>query len=94
MQPHICRHDTYDAVIVGARCAGAATGMLLASAGLRVLVFDKIALRERHPVDARADAAGGAAPAALGPGREARAQSGTPRVQRTTFRYADDQRFG
>ena len=31
----------YDAVIVGARCAGAATALLLAKQGLRVLVFDR-----------------------------------------------------
>lgn len=31
----------YDAVIVGARCAGAATAMLLARAGLRVLAVDR-----------------------------------------------------
>ena len=31
----------YDAVIVGARCAGAATALLLARRGLRVLVFDR-----------------------------------------------------
>ena len=31
----------YDVVIVGARCAGAATAMRLAEAGYRVLVFDK-----------------------------------------------------
>jgi flavin-dependent dehydrogenase len=31
----------YDAVIVGARCAGAATAMLLAKAGLRVLAIDR-----------------------------------------------------
>ena len=30
-----------DVVIVGARCAGAATAMLLARAGARVLVVDK-----------------------------------------------------
>jgi 2-polyprenyl-6-methoxyphenol hydroxylase-like FAD-dependent oxidoreductase len=32
--------NTYDAIIVGARCAGAATAMLLARAGARVLVLD------------------------------------------------------
>ena len=32
--------EHYDALIVGARCAGAATAMLLARAGLRVLVID------------------------------------------------------
>jgi 2-polyprenyl-6-methoxyphenol hydroxylase-like FAD-dependent oxidoreductase len=35
------RSDHYDAVIVGARAAGAATGMLLARAGLDVLVLDR-----------------------------------------------------
>lgn len=33
--------DTYDVIIVGARCAGAATAMLLAACGLRVLAVDK-----------------------------------------------------
>jgi flavin-dependent dehydrogenase len=32
---------SYDAVVVGARCAGAATAMLLARAGLRVLAVDR-----------------------------------------------------
>jgi flavin-dependent dehydrogenase len=35
------RTDQYDAVVVGARPAGAATAMLLARAGLRVLVVDR-----------------------------------------------------
>jgi flavin-dependent dehydrogenase len=34
-------HDSYDAVVVGARCAGAATAMLLARRGLRVLAIDR-----------------------------------------------------
>jgi 2-polyprenyl-6-methoxyphenol hydroxylase-like FAD-dependent oxidoreductase len=33
--------DTFDVVVVGARCAGAATAMLLARSGLRVLVADR-----------------------------------------------------
>ena len=32
---------TYDALVVGARCAGAATAMLMARAGMRVLVVDR-----------------------------------------------------
>ena len=32
---------TFDVIVVGARVAGAATGMLLARAGLRVLVVDQ-----------------------------------------------------
>ncbi|MCJ0873811.1 NAD(P)/FAD-dependent oxidoreductase [Streptomyces sp. AP-93] len=34
---------SYDAVIVGARCAGASTAMLLARQGYRVLVVDRAA---------------------------------------------------
>ena len=37
----------YDAVVVGARCAGAATAMLLARHGLSVLLVD----RDRHGAD-------------------------------------------
>jgi 2-polyprenyl-6-methoxyphenol hydroxylase-like FAD-dependent oxidoreductase len=33
--------DSYDAIVVGARCAGAPTAMLLARRGLRVLVVDR-----------------------------------------------------
>lgn len=34
-------NHTYDAIVVGARCAGAATGMLLARQGARVLIVDR-----------------------------------------------------
>lgn len=45
MMESTAEHDThianrYDVVVAGARCAGAATGMLLARSGLRVLVVD------------------------------------------------------
>ena len=33
--------SSYDAIVVGARCAGSPTAMLLARSGLRVLVVDK-----------------------------------------------------
>jgi len=33
--------DSYDAVVVGARCAGSATAMLMARAGMRVLLLDR-----------------------------------------------------
>src|SRR5262245_65086691 len=39
--------QSYDVVVAGARCAGAATAMLLARRGLRVLVVD----RERYGAD-------------------------------------------
>ena len=32
---------TYDAIVVGARCAGAPTAMLLARRGYRVLLLDR-----------------------------------------------------
>jgi flavin-dependent dehydrogenase len=35
--------DTFDVVVVGGRCAGAATAMLLAGSGLRVLLVDRAA---------------------------------------------------
>ena len=34
---------TYDVIVVGARAAGASTAMLLARAGLRVLLVDRAA---------------------------------------------------
>ena len=41
------REDEYDAIVVGARCAGAPTAMLLARKGYKVLVVD----RARFPSD-------------------------------------------
>ncbi len=38
--PHSTHGNDYDAIIVGARCAGAATAMLLSRRGARVLVVD------------------------------------------------------
>ena len=38
--------DHYDAVVVGARCAGAATAMLLARGGYDVLLLDQATLPE------------------------------------------------
>jgi flavin-dependent dehydrogenase len=83
-------NDVYDAVIVGARCAGAATGMLLASAGLRVLVFDK----GQYGTDTLSTHAL-MRPAVLLLHRwgllERLEHAGTPRITRTTFHYADEQ---
>jgi len=41
VHPTIGRHSEYDAIVVGARVAGAATAMLLARAGRRVLLVDR-----------------------------------------------------
>ena len=81
--------NAYDVVIVGARCAGATTAMLLAGLGLRVLVFDKSRLG--------ADTVSTHAlmrPAVLLLRRWGLAdrleREGTPRIERTTFVYSDD----
>lgn len=41
--PPVIRHRRYDAIVVGARAAGAATAMLLARHGLEVLVVERTA---------------------------------------------------
>ena len=45
--------NLYDAIVVGARCAGSPTAMLLARRGYRTLVVD----RARFPEKVRADCA-------------------------------------
>jgi 2-polyprenyl-6-methoxyphenol hydroxylase-like FAD-dependent oxidoreductase len=84
-------NDTYDAVIVGARCAGAATAMLLASFGLRVLLFDK----SRYGTDTLSTHAL-MRPAVLLLHRwgltDRLEAEGTPRITRTSFLYADNER--
>src|SRR5688572_20685476 len=40
--------DMYDAIVVGARCAGSPTAMLLARKGYRVLLLDKRASPATH----------------------------------------------
>lgn len=81
--------NAYDVVIVGARCAGAATAMLLAALGLRVLAFDKSRLGSdtlsTHAL---------MRPAVLLLHRwglsDRLEASGTPRIERTAFHYSDD----
>jgi 2-polyprenyl-6-methoxyphenol hydroxylase-like FAD-dependent oxidoreductase len=81
---HFQRH--YDAVIVGARCAGAATATLLARAGLKVLVID----RQAYGSDTMSTHAlmrtgvlqlerWGLLPAVMA--------AGTPEIRTTTFHY-------
>ena len=81
-------HKRYDVVIVGARVAGAATGMLLAKAGLRVLVFDKA----RYGSDTLSTHAL-MRPAVMLLHRwgilDRLIAEGTPPVRRTTFWYSD-----
>ena len=82
-------NDTYDVVIVGGRCAGAATAMLLATFGLRVLLFDK----SRYGTDTLSTHAL-MRPAVLLLHRwgltDRLEAEGTPRITKTSFLYADD----
>jgi flavin-dependent dehydrogenase len=86
---HVSRKFDYDAVIIGARCAGAPTAMLLARAGARVLVVD----RDRAGSDTMSTHAlmrgavfqlskWGVLPRIIA--------SGAPAVRRTTFHYDDE----
>ncbi len=43
-------HDSYDVVVVGARCAGSPCAMLLARKGYRVLLLERDCLPREHPM--------------------------------------------
>ena len=82
-------HRHYDVVVVGARAAGAATAMLLARAGLDVLVVD----RSRYGADTLSTHAlmrGGVLQLHRWGLLDRVVAAGTPPVRRTTFRYADE----
>jgi 2-polyprenyl-6-methoxyphenol hydroxylase-like FAD-dependent oxidoreductase len=79
---------TYDVVVAGARAAGAGTALLLARAGLRVLVVD----RGRYGSDTLSTHAlmrGGVLQLSRWGLLDRVIAAGTPPVHRTTFRYAD-----
>jgi len=84
-------NNAYDVIIVGARCAGAATAMLLAALGLRVLVFDK----SRFGTDTLSTHAL-MRPAVLLLHRwgmtDRLDEERTPRIEKTAFVYSDDQK--
>jgi len=80
---------TYDAVIVGARCAGAATAMLLARRGLKVLAVE----RSRYGSDTMSTHAlmrGGVLQLHRWGVLDAVRAAGTPAVRRTSFIYGDE----
>lgn len=79
----------YDAVIVGARCAGSATALLLARAGLRVLVVD----RQEYGSDTNSTHAlmrGAVVQLARWGVLEELLDSGAPLIETTTFHYGDE----
>ena len=79
----------YDAVLVGARAAGAATAMLLARQGLRVLVVDRGAYGT-DTLSTHALMRAGVLQLARWGLLDRIEREGTPRVRRTVFHYADE----
>src|SRR5262245_41543577 len=81
--------ERYDAIVVGARCAGAATAMLLARRGLEVLLFD----RDRRGADTLSTLAmmraGVLQLRRWGLLDQVRA-GGTPAIRSTSFVYGDE----
>ena len=92
MRQSIFEHSHYDALIVGARCAGAATALLLARQGWRVLLIDRAAYGS--------DTLSTHALMRVGVQQLERfgllsrlKELGTPTVRRTVFHYGTDARF-
>lgn len=82
-------HDRYDVVIAGARCAGAATALILARAGARVLVVDPLP-RGRDALSTHALLRGGVLQLHRWGLLDAVRGSGAPPVRTTTFHYGDE----
>jgi flavin-dependent dehydrogenase len=78
----------FDVVIVGARCAGAATALLLARAGARVLVVDR-APQGSDTTSTHALMRGGVLQLHRWGVLPAIVEAGTPAVRSTTFSYPD-----
>jgi len=81
--------SSYDAVIVGARCAGAATAMLLARAGLDVLLVEQSA-PGKDTLSTLALMRAGVLQLSRWGLLESIKAAGTPRIEMTTFHYGDD----
>ncbi len=79
----------YDALVVGARCAGASTAMLLARAGLKVLVVDRAA-RGSDTLSTHALMRGAALQLQRWGLLDAIRSAGTPAIRTTTFHYGDE----
>jgi 2-polyprenyl-6-methoxyphenol hydroxylase-like FAD-dependent oxidoreductase len=84
------RHDPqqYDAIVVGARCAGAATAMLLARQGLDVLVVDRADLPS-DTLSTHSIARGGVVQLNRWGVLDDVLASGAPPIRRVSFVFAD-----
>lgn len=81
--------NRYDAVIAGARCAGASTALLLARRGLRVLVVDP-ARRGSDTLSTHALMRGGVVQLHRWGVLDTIRDAGTPPIRKTTFHYGDE----
>jgi flavin-dependent dehydrogenase len=79
----------YDAVVVGGRCAGAATALLLARAGLRVLVVEQAA-RGSDTLSTHALMRGAVLQLSRWGLLDGVIASGAPRIETTTFYYGGE----
>jgi len=81
--------SSYDVVIVGARCAGAATAMLLARAGVDVLLVEQ-GTRGADTLSTLALMRTGVLQLSRWGLLEAIKSAGTPPIKTTTFHYRED----
>jgi flavin-dependent dehydrogenase len=89
VHPTIGRDSEYDAIVVGARVAGAATAMLLARAGRRVLLVDRSAYGA-DTLSTHAVLRGGVMQLHRWGLLDAIRDAGTPPISRTRFHYGDE----
>jgi 2-polyprenyl-6-methoxyphenol hydroxylase-like FAD-dependent oxidoreductase len=81
--------EQFDVVIVGARCAGAATAMLLARQGRRVLVLER-ARKGTDTLSTHAMMRGGTVQLRRWGLLDRVVAAGTPPIRQTRFHYGDD----
>ncbi|MEO1092310.1 MAG: NAD(P)/FAD-dependent oxidoreductase [Pseudomonadota bacterium] len=89
MQTQALQRSHYDVIVVGARCAGAATAMLLARAGANVLVVERDT-RGSDTLSTHALMRTGVALLHRWGVLPAVVAAGTPAVRRATFVYGDE----
>jgi 2-polyprenyl-6-methoxyphenol hydroxylase-like FAD-dependent oxidoreductase len=89
MAMHSTIESSYDAVVVGARVAGASTAMLLARSGLRVLVLDRSA-RGSDTTSTHALMRAGVLQLHRWGLLDRVVAAGTPAIRLTTFHYGDE----
>lgn len=81
---------THDAIVVGARVAGAATAMLLARSGLRVLLLDRAPAPGTDTLSTHALMRGGVLQLSRWGLLDGVVAAGTPAVRRTVVHYGDE----